>query len=231
MYRSSTEPSPSPRPLPRMISTEFKSVRRRDDDDDDPTPVARQNGRAPPFGNDRPQPPPTKSLLMSVSSAFKYECTYCGKGFNRPSSLKVMLDHACPNPASSYRLSRSTSIVIPVKNVRYQSLNKVRVWLTIFAAFTCTVEGCGRSFSVLSNMRRHARVHNVAPAGPEASSDDGSDLPPSPPHSASSFSSGASSRRRDSIASTSSSISSRRSRSPSFDLDETDAPPEKRLRH
>lgn len=27
-------------------------------------------------------------------------------------------------------------------------------------AFTCPVEGCGRSFSVLSNMRRHARVHN-----------------------------------------------------------------------
>lgn len=26
-------------------------------------------------------------------------------------------------------------------------------------AFTCPYEGCGRSFSVLSNMRRHARVH------------------------------------------------------------------------
>lgn len=29
--------------------------------------------------------------------------------------------------------------------------------------FVCTFEGCGRSFSVLSNMRRHARVHAELP--------------------------------------------------------------------
>jgi len=28
-------------------------------------------------------------------------------------------------------------------------------------AFVCPIEACGRSFSVLSNMRRHARVHQV----------------------------------------------------------------------
>ncbi|KAF9070117.1 hypothetical protein GYMLUDRAFT_141420, partial [Collybiopsis luxurians FD-317 M1] len=55
----------------------------------------------------------------------KYECSYCGKGFNRPSSLKIHLNsHTGEKP------------------------------------FVCPVEGCGRSFSVLSNMRRHARVHN-----------------------------------------------------------------------
>ncbi|PFH53788.1 hypothetical protein AMATHDRAFT_130967, partial [Amanita thiersii Skay4041] len=54
----------------------------------------------------------------------KYECTYCGKGFNRPSSLKIHLNsHTGEKP------------------------------------FICPVENCGRSFSVLSNMRRHTRVH------------------------------------------------------------------------
>ncbi|KAF9010493.1 hypothetical protein BDQ17DRAFT_1187279, partial [Cyathus striatus] len=54
----------------------------------------------------------------------KYECSYCGKGFTRPSSLKIHLNsHTGEKP------------------------------------FVCPVENCGRSFSVLSNMRRHARVH------------------------------------------------------------------------
>lgn len=43
-------------------------------------------------------------------------------------------------------------------------------------AFTCPFEGCGRCFSVLSNMRRHARVHDTVPRKTrEGSSDDGSD--------------------------------------------------------
>ncbi|KAF5393521.1 hypothetical protein D9757_000782 [Collybiopsis confluens] len=61
----------------------------------------------------------------SAAPHAKYECSYCGKGFSRPSSLRIHLNsHTGEKP------------------------------------FICPVEGCGRSFSVLSNMRRHARVHN-----------------------------------------------------------------------
>jgi hypothetical protein len=31
--------------------------------------------------------------------------------------------------------------------------------LTVTAAFACDVEGCGRHFSVVSNLRRHKKVH------------------------------------------------------------------------
>ncbi|KAF8639507.1 hypothetical protein AX17_001412 [Amanita inopinata Kibby_2008] len=74
------------------------------------------------------------------SAPAKYECRYCGKGFNRPSSLKIHLNsHTGEKP------------------------------------FVCPVESCGRSFSVLSNMRRHARVHtqNLL-KDPEPSSDESS---------------------------------------------------------
>ncbi|KAI0254007.1 hypothetical protein BJV78DRAFT_1280426 [Lactifluus subvellereus] len=54
----------------------------------------------------------------------KYECTYCGKAFTRPSSLKIHVhSHTGERP------------------------------------FQCTHDGCNRTFSVQSNMRRHARTH------------------------------------------------------------------------
>jgi hypothetical protein len=31
--------------------------------------------------------------------------------------------------------------------------------LTKFIAFACDVDGCGRHFSVVSNLRRHRKVH------------------------------------------------------------------------
>jgi hypothetical protein len=108
-------------------------------------------------------------------------------------------------------------------------------------AFICPVDGCGRSFSVLSNMRRHARVHGSAPLRDhfDASSDDGSEKA-SPPDTAiymGGTSSPAPSRRwghhrRDSSLSASStaSTSSRHSRSISSDDDEGPARPGKRPR-
>lgn len=50
------------------------------------------------------------------SPAAKYECNYCGKGFNRPSSLKVRLALLLPSQLMANVL-RYTSTVIPEKNV------------------------------------------------------------------------------------------------------------------
>ncbi|KAH9485189.1 Zinc finger protein C25B8.19c [Psilocybe cubensis] len=88
-------------------------------EDDERTPVAR-------FGSDIVHNGPNSSEENGGSA--KYECSYCGKGFNRPSSLKIHLNsHTGEKP------------------------------------FVCPVESCGRSFSVLSNMRRHTRVHATVP--------------------------------------------------------------------
>lgn len=187
---------------PWAIST---TVDRSRTDDDDPTPTARYRDVGPSFGR-----PPQRDDELMGGIASKYECTYCGKGFNRPSSLKIHINsHTGEKP------------------------------------FVCPVESCGRSFSVLSNMRRHARVHTQTPLRQqELSSDESSEII-SPPQSTSSHISQSSSapsvtpsqshwlHRRDSNASTSSTTSSRRSRSVSSDdFDETDDQlrPEKRTR-
>lgn len=55
-------------------------------------------------------------------------------------------------------------------------LVKVIVNLVFIVAYVCPEEGCHRSFSVRSNMRRHVRiVHQVAPSleGATDSSEDG----------------------------------------------------------
>ncbi|KAG7098795.1 hypothetical protein E1B28_000700 [Marasmius oreades] len=137
---------------------------------------------------------------QSLPAGSKYECGYCGKGFNRPSSLKIHLNsHTGEKP------------------------------------FRCPVESCGRSFSVLSNMRRHARVHTQP--SKDTSGDEGNDShthtrrgasPPKPGNAAPSLWH----YRRDSSGSTSSS-GSRRSYSVSSDSgDELDVPmpPGKRAR-
>ncbi|KAF7315449.1 hypothetical protein MIND_00059800 [Mycena indigotica] len=130
------------------------------------------------------QPSGVPAYATPESSATKYECPYCGKGFTRPSSLKIHLNsHTGEKP------------------------------------FVCPVEGCGRSFSVLSNMRRHARVH-VAPSAMDV------DGTPSL-HPTTSSSSSRTHRRRTSSASS----NSRRSHSVSSDEEEEDfGRPEQRTR-
>ncbi|KAF5325824.1 hypothetical protein D9611_000037 [Ephemerocybe angulata] len=179
------------RPSPWPIATGID--RGYDPNDDERTPIARYasatHAAVPPFVDEPP--------------AAKYECQYCGKGFNRPSSLKIHLNsHTGEKP------------------------------------FVCPVEGCGRSFSVLSNMRRHARVHTT-PSGKEkdGSSDvsdglgmgQGTELPPPGSFGPKQGNDAKWHQRRGSIASTSSSAS-RRSRSESSEDEEDDERPEKRSR-
>ncbi|TDL26165.1 hypothetical protein BD410DRAFT_716077 [Rickenella mellea] len=67
----------------------------------------------------------------------KYECPYCAKRFNRPSSLKIHINtHTGEKP------------------------------------FQCPHPGCGRCFSVQSNMRRHSRIHGQGSQNQQESSGD-----------------------------------------------------------
>ncbi|KAJ6500073.1 hypothetical protein C8R47DRAFT_1211645 [Mycena vitilis] len=180
-YYGRTQPPSSV--MPPVISTSSHGRDGFRGEDDDRTPVARyqQPGMAA-FA------PPEAST--SVAGPSKYECSYCGKGFTRPSSLKIHLNsHTGEKP------------------------------------FVCPVDGCGRSFSVLSNMRRHARVH-ANPSGDDANERTSILATSSHP----SASSAKWKHRRNSSASASSS-SSRRSHSVSSEDEEDYDRSEKRPRH
>ncbi|KAF9482116.1 hypothetical protein BDN70DRAFT_468106 [Pholiota conissans] len=172
--------NPSPR-LVRNISTEGNSA--TPVEDDERTPVAR-HGEAPA----RMEPTNIRHVFVDQlkldeamgNANSRYECPYCGKGFNRPSSLKIHLNsHTGEKP------------------------------------FVCPVESCRRSFSVLSNMRRHARVHNTL-------LESGSSELPLPPSLTLPPSSQGSLHRRRSSASSSSVSRRSRSVSSSDDLDVED---------
>ncbi|KAF7306096.1 hypothetical protein HMN09_00764700 [Mycena chlorophos] len=168
-----------PPPLPPTLSTTIHGGPLADDR----TPVARY------------QPSGMPGYAPQDASSAKYECTYCGKGFTRPSSLKIHLNsHTGEKP------------------------------------FVCPVDGCGRSFSVLSNMRRHARVH-VAPAAADDEHQQQRSSALAGP-STSSASQWTHHHRRDSSGGASSS-SSRRSHSESSEEEDYDYydRPEKRTRH
>ncbi|KAF8070657.1 hypothetical protein FPV67DRAFT_1034996 [Lyophyllum atratum] len=171
--------------------------------EDERTPVARYGGTV-----SRGIPPHSWEAPKDINSGpalSKYECGYCGKGFNRPSSLKIHLNsHTGAKP------------------------------------FVCPVESCGRSFSVLSNMRRHARVHTQTPlqqADPSSDEESersasltGSALPlATPTHSRNPDMAASVHRRRSSTASISG-ASSRRSHASEEDSTNESARPEKRSR-
>ncbi|KAJ7747376.1 hypothetical protein B0H16DRAFT_1726140 [Mycena metata] len=153
-------------------------------EDPDRTPVARfQSSGMVGFA------PPDASL--SAIGPTKYECSYCGKGFSRPSSLKIHLNsHTGEKP------------------------------------FICPVDGCGRSFSVLSNMRRHARVH-VTPMTPTG---DAPPLASTSSHPAWNPTSSTKWKHRRNSSASASSSSSRRTRSESSEDDEDYDRPKKHTR-
>ncbi|TFK68670.1 hypothetical protein BDN72DRAFT_897908 [Pluteus cervinus] len=195
---------------PWSITTTLGTTRRSEDEEQTPVASHRQVDRSYPTLPPATQHSGLRDSQANTTTPSKYECTYCGKGFNRPSSLKIHLNsHTGEKP------------------------------------FVCPVGGCGRSFGVLSNMRRHARVHSQTSwKSQDLSSDEGSGR--NSPSSSASLNSqevveGSSHRgplsspniqRRHSSASASSS-SSRRSRSVSSEDngDDEGGRPEKRTRH
>lgn len=100
-------------------------------------------------------PPGPQSMMSQFSSKMpsntqkKHKCKVCDKRFTRPSSLQThMYSHTGEKRTSPYRTIGS-------------SISKLTL-----VAFACDVEGCGRHFSVVSNLRRHKKVHKGEKEGP-----------------------------------------------------------------
>ena len=114
------------------------------------------------------QPPPAPQSMMgqfsskvSSSTQKKHKCKVCDKRFTRPSSLQTHM--------YSHTGEKRKCLVYHVTHT---------CLLTFVVAFCCEVEGCGRHFSVVSNLRRHRKVHKndtKSEAGSEDHQDDQSD--------------------------------------------------------
>lgn len=93
----------------------------------------------------------------------RYECPYCSKRFNRPSSLKANLpaytanDHAYMGYLSQIHINGHTG----EKRKKPTFHLRRRLMSLLLSAFQCSHPNCGRRFSVQSNMRRHMRVHST----------------------------------------------------------------------
>lgn len=101
---------------------------------------------------------------VSTNTQKKHKCKICDKRFTRPSSLQThTYSHTGEKRKSCFVWLRDLRAVV------------VELWLTNFqyTAFQCDVPGCGRNFSVVSNLRRHLKVHqNHRDGAPSKTSDD-----------------------------------------------------------
>ena len=92
-------------------------------------------------------PPAPQSMMGSFNSKVssniqkKHKCKVCDKRFTRPSSLQTHM--------YSHTGEKRTFV----------SLHIICFKLMFALAFACEVHGCGRNFSVVSNLRRHRKVH------------------------------------------------------------------------
>jgi len=104
-------------------------------------------------------PPAPQSMMgqfsskVSSSTQKKHKCKVCDKRFTRPSSLQT---HMYSHTGEKRKFSGPFG---------------TRAITNFHLAFSCEVEGCGRQFSVVSNLRRHRKVHK-GEARSEAGSED-----------------------------------------------------------
>lgn len=91
-------------------------------------------------------PPAPQSMMGQFSSKIasntqkKHKCKVCDKRFTRPSSLQT---HMYSHTGEKRKL-----------------IFRPNSWAYLTStAFACEHEGCGRNFSVVSNLRRHRKVH------------------------------------------------------------------------
>lgn len=82
------------------------------------------------------------SSKMPSNTQKKHKCKVCDKRFTRPSSLQThMYSHTGE------------------KRKFFQWIPRLQTDTNRNTAFACDVAGCGRHFSVVSNLRRHKKVH------------------------------------------------------------------------
>lgn len=95
-------------------------------------------------------PPGPQSMMSQFSSKMpsntqkKHKCKVCDKRFTRPSSLQT---HMYSHTGEKRKFYSDAAVVFCCMLIPY------------FPAYACDVEGCGRHFSVVSNLRRHKKVH------------------------------------------------------------------------
>ena len=93
-------------------------------------------------------PPAPQSMMGSFNSKVssntqkKHKCKVCDKRFTRPSSLQT------------HMYSHTGEKRKPTRKQHFTS-----AYAKYSIAFACEIQGCGRNFSVVSNLRRHRKVH------------------------------------------------------------------------